>query len=122
MIWCRWSETSLSRQTWERRTAFGCGRTAALGCTLRGWDRDAQRAVFQSFNLTMQVLTLTTYAASGTLTVGLTRIFAVMVPAAILPTLAGVRLYRRVSTTGFQRLVLVLLLISGVLLVISLRH
>jgi uncharacterized membrane protein YfcA len=49
-------------------------------------------------------------------------IFAVMVPAAVLPTLAGVRLYRRVSTSGFQRLVLVLLLVSGVLLTVSLWH
>jgi hypothetical protein len=98
------------------------GPAPTLWCTLRGWDRDAQRAVFQSFNLSMQILTLATYAASGTLTVGMAPIFAVMVPAAVLPTLAGVRLYRRVSTSGFQRLVLVLLLVSGVLLTVSLWH
>ena len=97
------------------------GPAPTLWCTLRGWDRDAQRAVFQSFNLTMQCLTLASYAASGTLTVGMVPIFAVMVPAAILPTFLGVRLYRRVSTAAFQRLVLALLLISGVLLVLSLR-
>jgi hypothetical protein len=47
-------------------------------------------------------------------------IFAVMVPVSIVPTLAGVRLYRRISTAKFQRLVLSLLLASGTLLVVSL--
>jgi len=98
------------------------GPAPTLWCTLRGWDRDAQRAVFQSFNLTMQVLTLATYIASGTVTRDMLGIFAVMVPVAILPTLAGVRLYRRISTAKFQRLVLSLLLGSGVLLVASLRR
>jgi uncharacterized protein len=96
------------------------GPAPTLWCTLRGWDRDTQRAVFQAFNLSMQCLTLLTYAVTGVLTLGMVRIFAVMVPAAILPTLAGVALYRRVSTAGFQRIVLVLLLVSGVLLVWSL--
>jgi uncharacterized membrane protein YfcA len=96
------------------------GPAPTLWCVLRGWDRDSQRAVFQSFNLVMQVLTLGAYAASGTLTLRMAGIFAVMVPTSILPTLAGVRLYRRLGTVGFQRLVLGLLLISGVILVASL--
>ena len=98
------------------------GPAPTLWCTLRGWDRDTQRAIFQSFNLTMQILTLATYVVSGTVTRGMLGIFAVMVPVSILPTLAGVRLYRRISTAKFQRLVLALLLISGVLLVVSLRR
>jgi uncharacterized membrane protein YfcA len=98
------------------------GPAPTLWCVLRGWDRDTQRAVFQSFNLTLQVLTLLTYAVSGGLTIGMGRIFALMVPTAILPTLAGVQLYRRISTAGFQRLVLGLLLLSGLALLASLRH
>ena len=98
------------------------GPAPTLWCTLRGWSRDEKRAVFQSFNLVMQILTLATYIVSGTVTLGMIPIFAVMVPAAIVPTLTGVRLYRRISPAGFQRLILVLLLISGVLLVASLRQ
>lgn len=98
------------------------GPAPTLWCTLRGWDRDTQRAIFQSFTLTMQILTLATYVASGTVTLGMARIFVVMLPVSILPTLAGLRLYCRISTARFQRLILALLLISGVLLVVSLRH
>lgn len=97
------------------------GPAPTLWCTLRGWDRDTQRAVFQSFNLCMQVLTLIVYAASGTLTASMGWIFALMVPIVILPTLAGLRLYRRFDTAQFQRFVLALLLVSGVVLVASLR-
>lgn len=98
------------------------GPAPTLWCTLRGWDRDGQRAVFQSFNLVMQILTLATYVFSGTISARMVGIFAVMVPAAVVPTLAGVRLYGRISTARFQRLVLLLLLVSGALLVASLRH
>lgn len=98
------------------------GPAPTLWCTLRGWDRDTQRSVFQSFNLTMQLFTLAGYAVCGTLTRGVAIVFAVMVPVAILPTLAGILLYRRISTAWFQRLVLGLLLLSGVLLVVSLRR
>jgi uncharacterized membrane protein YfcA len=97
------------------------GPAPTLWCTLRGWDRDSQRAVFQSFNLCMQVLTLIVYAASGTLTARMGWIFALMVPVVILPTLAGIRLYRGISTAKFQRLVLGLLLLSGCVLLASLR-
>jgi uncharacterized membrane protein YfcA len=98
------------------------GPAPTLWCTLRGWERDTQRSVFQAFNLSMQIVTMATYLVDGTVTASIARIFAVMLPAAILPTLAGVRLYRRFSTVGFQRMVLILLLISGILLTLSLLH
>jgi uncharacterized membrane protein YfcA len=95
------------------------GPAPTLWCTLRGWDRHAQRSVFQVFNLSMHSLTLTVYLLTGTLTSRMVPIFALMVPVAIVPTLLGVRVYRRVDERLFRRLVLVLLLGSGITLVIS---
>src|ERR1700730_9992566 len=40
------------------------GPVPTLWCTLRGWGKDAQRAMFQTFNLTMHAVTLTVYAAT----------------------------------------------------------
>jgi uncharacterized protein len=90
------------------------GPVPTLWCALRGWDKDAQRAVFQAFNLSMQSLTLAVYAVNGTLTLALLPVLALMVPVAVVPTLAGAHLYRRFSGEGFRRLVLLLLLASGV--------
>ena len=97
------------------------GPAPTLWCTLRGWGNDAQRAVFQSFNLVMQALTLGIYAASGLLTAEAGRMFVLIAPAMIVPTLIGARLYRRFSEVAFRRLVLLLLTLSGfVLLALSL--
>jgi uncharacterized protein len=90
-----------------------------LWCALRGWGRDAQRAVFQSFNLVMQIVTMAAYIATGTISAETAWLFAIVAPAMLVPTLIGARLYRRFSDAGFQRLVLLLLTASGALLVIA---
>src|SRR5262249_11410363 len=43
------------------------GPAPTLWCALRGWGRDKQRAVFQTFNLTMQMITMVAYIATGTI-------------------------------------------------------
>ena len=99
------------------------GPAPTLWCLLRGWERDAQRAMFQTFNLAMHSLTLTIYLLKGTLTAEMLPAFALIVPTAIIPTLLGVRVYRRFSQHDFQRLVLFLLLAAGLMMLLSLvRH
>jgi uncharacterized membrane protein YfcA len=93
------------------------GPVPVLWCTLRRWDKDAQRAMFQSFNLTIQALTIASYGWSGILTAEIGWIFALMLPAILLPTWLGARLYHRISEAAFRKLVLSLLLLSGCVLV-----
>lgn len=95
------------------------GPAPTLWCTLRGWDKDAQRAVFQSFNLAMNALAFAVYAASGLITTEALGYFAVVAPSILIPSLLGARLYARFSEIMFRRLVLVLLLISGIVLLAS---
>jgi uncharacterized protein len=95
------------------------GPAPTLWCALRGWDRDVQRAVFQTFNLTMQVLILAVYLATGTIHGGTARLFVVVAAAMVVPTLAGAYLYRRFTAAGFRRLILVLLTVSGAVLIAS---
>jgi uncharacterized membrane protein YfcA len=95
------------------------GPAPTLWCALRGWGRDAQRAVFQTFNLVMQIATMAAYLATGTISGETAWLFAIVAPAMLVPTLIGARLYRRFSDAGFQRLVLLLLTASGALLVIA---
>jgi hypothetical protein len=95
------------------------GPAPTLWCTLKGWDKDTQRAVFQTFSLCMQSLTLAIYVGKGTVTGAMMPLFALMVPVAIIPTLAGAWLYRRFSDVAFRKLVLVLLSITGAVLLLS---
>ncbi len=95
------------------------GPAPTLWCALRGWSMHDQRAVFQTFSLCMQALTLAMYVASGLITRETVRLFVIVAPAMLIPTLAGVRLYARFSETGFRRLILVLLMLSGAVLLFA---
>ena len=95
------------------------GPAPILWATLRGWDRHAQRAMFQVFNICMHSLTMTIYVVSGTVPRRALPLFAVMVPAMLVPSIVGYRLYHRVSDVAFRRVVLGLLTVSGAVLIAS---
>lgn len=92
------------------------GTPVTVWYTLRGWNKDTGRAVLQTFNIAMHALTLTVYALHGLVTAELLRLSAMTVPAMVAPALIGIRLYARIDDAAFRRLVLILLLASGVVL------
>lgn len=92
------------------------GTLPTLWCTLRGYERDVQRAVIQNFNLSMLAVTLAVYVASGLVTWTMLPMILVVLPAMLIPTILGTRAYVGLSEAGFRRLVLGLLTVSGVAL------
>ena len=95
------------------------GVVPTLWCTLRGFDKDAQRAVIQNFNLGMLAVTMASYLASGLISRAMLPLFAIVLPAMLVPTLVGTRLYVGLSEATFRKLVLGLLTLSGGALVSS---
>ncbi|WP_088284973.1 sulfite exporter TauE/SafE family protein [Ideonella sp. A 288] len=95
------------------------GVAPTLWCTLRGMDRDLQRSVVQNFNLATLAVTMAMVVARGGVTRPLLPLLAVMVPAVLLPSLLGARVYTGLSDTAFRRLVLGLLTASGVAMLAS---
>jgi len=95
------------------------GLAPALWTSLRGWKRDVRRSVMQAFNIAMHILTLAAYAGTGALNANTFRLFAVVAPAMLIPSILGGRLYRRFSEAAFTRLVLLLLLASGLALLVG---
>ena len=92
------------------------GTLPTLWCTLRGFDKDAQRAVVQNFNLSMLAVTMASYLATGVVTPAMLPLFAVVAPAMLVPTLLGARLYIGISEARFRQIVLGLLTVSGLVL------
>ena len=90
------------------------GVLPTLWCTLRGFDKDAQRAIVQNFNLAMLLVTFATYLATGLITRDTWPLLAVVVPAMLVPSLLGARLYLGISEARFKQVVLSLLTLSGV--------
>lgn len=95
------------------------GVIPTLWCTLRGFDRDVQRAVIQNFNLSMLIVTMASYVLTGLVTREMLPLFAVIVPAMLVPTLWGTRVYVGISDLAFRRVVLGLLTVSGLALLAS---
>ncbi len=93
------------------------GPAPILWTTLRGWERHTQRSVFQSFNLTMHTVTMTAYLASGTIPAAAVPLFAAMLPAMLIPTLVGIKLYHRISDLWFRRTILIVLTLAGAILI-----
>ena len=92
------------------------GALPTLWCTLRGFEKDQQRAVIQNFNLAMLSVTMLSYLASGQVTAAMLPSLAVVAPALLLPAWLGTRLYLGISDLTFRRIVLGLLTASGVAL------
>ena len=95
------------------------GPAPTLWCMLRGWDRDAQRAMFQTFLVVAQAAGLLGFAVAGLLTTEVWRLAAWTLPFVLLTSYLGTRLYTRLGGESFRRIVLAVLLLTGMILVIQ---
>jgi uncharacterized membrane protein YfcA len=93
------------------------GAFVTIWCSMKGWDKARQRAVFQPFILIMQVATLLAISLAhrhGGGSVGFDINNLLYIPASLLGTSLGLALYSRLSDGQFARAVNVLLIVSGV--------
>jgi len=95
------------------------GVVPTLWCTLRGFDKELQRTVVQNFNLAALAATMAVYVASGAVTRDMLPLFAVVVPALIVPSLLGARVYVGLSELAFRRVVLTLLTGAGAAMIVA---
>ena len=103
-------------------SGFLGGRTGLAGipviiwASLRGWSKDEQRAVFQPVVVSIFLMTLLWFGGSQMLTQDTLRLFVIGLPAVLPGTWLGLKLYGKLDEITFRRVVLVLLLISGLTL------
>ncbi len=93
------------------------GPVPTLWVTLRRWDKDAQRTMFQAYHTAMHALALSAFLVQGLIGAEEVRLFALAAPCMLLPILAGTRLYARLSDRGYRRIVLGLLALAGLVLI-----
>ena len=98
-------------------TGFG-GILPTIWCTVRGWPKDEQRAVFQPTGVAIFLGTALCLGGTGMVTADSVRLFLIGLPALLAGSWVGLRLYGRLDEAGFRRLVLVLLLVSGLALIV----
>ncbi len=95
------------------------GVLPTLWCSLRGMDKDAQRAIVQNFNLSILLVTFASYIATGVISSATLPFFAIVAPAMLIPSLLGARLYIGISEATFRKIVLSLLTGTGIALLVS---
>jgi uncharacterized membrane protein YfcA len=87
---------------------------------LRGWPRDVQRGVFQPASVALLAMCWLVLGATGSITADIVQLFLIGLPALFAGTFVGLQLYGRLDEASFRRVVLILLLASGLPLIASL--
>ncbi|MGF1628651.1 MAG: sulfite exporter TauE/SafE family protein [Kiloniellaceae bacterium] len=86
---------------------------------LRGGPTIDQRAVYQPFNLVVLSIAGIGMTGAGQINGPVLSALLVVVPGTVIGAFLGARLYRRASEATFRRVVLALLLLSGIMLVVQ---
>lgn len=96
------------------------GPIITIWCQLRGWRKDEQRAIFQPVILAAFVLTAASLTVNGTITLELIKIYLMGLPVLIAGVWLGLRLYGHLDEAAFRKVILYLLLLSGLVLIVPL--
>ena len=93
------------------------GFIITVWCQLRGWTKDLQRAVFQPVMLAAIVINVISLGIVGAITIDVVRLYLLGLPAMLAGLWIGFKLYGKLDDVAFRKLLLLLLLISGLALI-----
>ena len=88
---------------------------------LRGWSRDIQRGVFAPASVALLGMCALAIGVTGSVARETVQLFLLGLPVLVAGNWVGFKLYGRLDEAGFRRIVLILLLASGVPLIATLR-
>jgi hypothetical protein len=94
------------------------GLATVVWCNLRGWPPPEQRAVFQPVGVATFVMIALWLGGTGKIGTDTAWLFLLGLPALALGTWAGLKSFGHLNEAGFRKVVLGLLLLSGLALVI----
>jgi uncharacterized membrane protein YfcA len=97
------------------------GVAVTVWCQLRGGQKDALRAIFQPVLFVTFVMTTISFAAAGAFTLETLKLYGLALPALIAGIWSGFGLYGKLDDGAFRKVILVLLLASGVALIVPMH-
>ena len=95
------------------------GPAPAIWAQLRGFGKSEQRGVNQPFNMSILLLAVVSAGVAGFLDRTFFLWAAITVPVTLIGARLGLMLYGRIDDTGFRRVILTLLTLSGATLIVS---
>jgi uncharacterized protein len=102
------------------------GLTGLIGivvvwCQLRDWPKDVQRAVFQPVLLATILITTASLSVAGAVTAETVKLYLLGLPCMLGGTWVGLKLYGKLDDAKFRKIILLLLLVSGLGLIVPIR-
>jgi uncharacterized protein len=97
------------------------GIATVIWCSTRGWPPPEQRAVFQPSGVAVFAITAAWFGGTKMIGADTLWLFLLGLPALALGTWAGLQRFGKLDDAAFRRVVLVLLLISGLSLLVLAR-
>ena len=94
------------------------GIIVTIWCQLRGWPKDVQRTVFQPVMVAASALTAVSLIAAGTVTAETVELYLLGLPLLLAGLWLGLKLYGRLDEAAFRKVILLLLLVSGLALIV----
>jgi uncharacterized membrane protein YfcA len=94
------------------------GVTVTIWCQVRGLTKDAQRTVFQPVTLATAMFGLMTLGLAGAITVPTVELYLLGAPLLLAGLWSGFKLYGTLDDAAFRKVILLLLLASGIVLII----
>lgn len=94
------------------------GIIIVIWCQLRNWSKDRQRGIFQPVLFSTMLMTAISLSVAGAMTPEFIKLYLLGLPCMAAGTWTGLRLYGKLNDAAFRKVVLALLLVSGVSLVV----
>lgn len=94
------------------------GPIITMWCQLRGWSKDTQRAIYQPVILAAFAMSAVSLSLAGAVTSELARLYIYGLAPLAVGLWVGLKLYGHLNEDAFRKVILILLLLSGLLLIV----
>jgi uncharacterized membrane protein YfcA len=92
------------------------GALPTMWCSMRPWAKETTRAILQTYNVIVLGLTALLLLWKGVFDLEMLTRIAITLPVTLLAAQIGILLFKRLSDSAFRRLLIILMLVSGLIL------
>jgi hypothetical protein len=94
------------------------GIIVVIWCQIRGWPKDVQRTISQPVAFAAFVISALSLSVTGAPSIATVKLYLLGLPLVLIGMWSGFKLYGRLDDAAFRKLVLLLLLASGLTLIV----
>ncbi len=97
------------------------GIVAVVWCQWRGMPKDVQRTIFQPVLFIALIMSAVSLTVAGAVTADTIKLFLLGLPVLLAGTWSGLKLYGKLDDATFRKIILLLLLVSGLALIVPMQ-